>query len=113
MSKSGGVFRGIRDKAKQLFKEAPKKPETRSYPDPVFPSRGGGRLHIIGEKRKKKPMSCDPGTIQYHDRLTRHFGHKRALAYGRDIQANNLHLLPSEDDFRNTPPFGWVKGERC
>ena len=53
-------------------------------------------------------MSCDPGTIRYHDRLVRHFGRRRADEYDKLIQAGDLHLLPTEEDFQNTKPFNWV-----
>ena len=108
--KGGGVFRGMATKARQLFK---RKPVTRSYPDPVqmphtSPSRPRFRAIQLDNVRNKLP-SCDPGTIRYHDRLVAHFGCQRAEAYGRDIQAGDLHLLPTEEDFRNTMPFGWVR----
>lgn len=56
-----------------------------------------------------KRLPCDPGTITYHDRLVRHFGRKKADAYGRLIQSGDLDQLPTEEDFRSQMPFGWVK----
>lgn len=108
-----GTFRNTFRRAKQLFKKQPAGPVTREYADPVLAmphthNKARFRFKQLRNVRNKIP-SCDPGTISYHDRLTRHFGHKKALEYGRLIQSGKTHLLPTDEDFLNAKPFGWVK----
>ena len=110
--KGMGTFR----RALNRFKKAPKPPPgpvTHEYADPVLAmphthNKARFRFKQLRNVRRKIPP-CDPGTIAYHDRLTRHFGHKKAMEYGRLIQSYQTHLLPAEEDFLNAKPFGWVK----
>lgn len=104
---------------------------THHYADPVFrdsrgiPQRRKKRAHnhiSRGRFRRTRALvlkapPCIPGTISYHDKLVRHFGRRRADAYGRVIRHRNdfgnldqLHLLPTEQDFRDTPEWGFLDG---
>lgn len=113
MSKKQGMFRRMADSARRLMG----RPVFHDDPvlvDPRLRKKKRAHGHGSGRWRPSKvaaraAMSCDPGTIRYHDRLVRHFGRKKAEEFGRLIQKGDLHLLPSDEGFRVRRPFGWVK----
>lgn len=77
--------------------------------DPYHHSRSrlGTKVNRRGKTRTAIP--CVPGTITYHDKLVKHFGRRRAEGYRVAIQRGHLNCLPTEKDFRNNPPWGFVK----
>ena len=100
------------------------RPQTKHYDDPVFKDprdrrkkRSSGvssRRFTVERKKLTAPPKCRPGTITYHDKLVRHFGRKKADWYGRLMQhrdkfgrLDNLHLLPTAEDFAANPPWAW------
>jgi hypothetical protein len=114
MSKKQGMFRRIFDTARKAMGL----PVTHHYPDPVARVPKGRRRGVkrFGRKNDVRPMlrrghlgppKCEPGTITYHDKLVRHFGHREALRYRRCLIAKQPELLPTPEDFRANPPWAW------
>lgn len=95
---------------------------THHYADPAFkdargiPQRKKKRTHGTGSGRwrptrvtVRRALPCEPGTIQYHDKLVAHFGRRRAEGYRQCIQRKFLNLLPTEQDFADNPPWAFLK----
>jgi hypothetical protein len=114
----GGTIRRIASKFSDIFSEK----KTHQYPDPVVSAHRVGMPHSKkprarrGRKNDQRPVmrrgnlvapKCDPGTITYHDKLVRHFGRRQADKYGRILNAGQLDLLPTEEDFANNPPWAF------
>jgi len=115
--KGMGTFRRIADGFKRLVG----RPVTHSYPDPVarVPKSRRRGVKRYGRKNDVRPMmrrgnlgppKCEPGTITYHDKLVRHFGAREALRYRRCLIAKQPELLPTPEDFRANPQWGWRNG---
>lgn len=111
----GGTIRRIASKFTDLFTRN----KTNQYPDPVLSSSRRGMPHSKKPRTRVRqndtrpllrrgnlgPPKCEPGTIAYHDKLVRHFGRRQAEKYRRIIQAGQLELLPTADDFSAHPPW--------
>jgi len=93
-------------------------PVTHQYDDPVI------GIGAPEERRKKSPgrykyrpvkelgpkvLPCEPGTIEYHDKLVRHFGRRRAEGYRHCIQRGMHSALPTAQDFDDNVPWGFLK----
>lgn len=112
--KDKGIFRAIL----ATFAGLMASPRAKHYPDPIIRSpenrRRKKRAHGVSSgrfrvERKKRRAYCNngPGTIGYHDLLVRHFGRREADKYGRCIQAKQLDLLPTIEEFEANPIWAW------
>ena len=107
----GGTIRRIANNFKRLLG----RPVTTHYKDPVITDprdrrkkRGSSHSKAVTSSTASSLRVCVPGTIQYHDKLVKHFGRRQAEKYRRLIQSNCLDQLPSDEDFAANPPWAFL-----
>ena len=107
----GGTIRRIANSFKRLMG----RPVTTHYKTPELEAPRAHRKKRVRRPSKRGHRSiglyrlaCVPGTITYHDKLVRHFGRRKADQYGRIIQAGQLDLLPTLQEFEDNPPWAFL-----
>ena len=92
---------------------------THYYKDPVLRApldRVRKKSWSPAKVRVKRVLPCKPGDILFYDKLVCHFGRRQVDRYGRMIQHRDefgqhdqLHLLPTEQEFADNPPWAFLK----
>jgi len=106
--KGQGIFRRMALRVKEKITGKPAGVE-RSHPDPMLRApEKRTRSRRSKPTVRRRTLSCEPGTIVYHDKLVKHFGSRQARKYGRIIQAGQMDLLPTEQEFQDNPPWAYL-----